>query len=124
MRQKSYTLHRAAKTFGCSVEELEQAIADGSLACYEMLDMKFVREDDLDDWLTNGSIEADPDMEITLLSAASIAGVPPKHLMIDVVLKKINARTRNRHWTRWMISFRNLMRWRDEMKAKGMKFDD
>lgn len=115
---KSFTLQKAAKKSNRSVQELEDAINSGDLLAYEELGTWWIYEEDLQFWLEYGGQDFS-DQEITLLSAAEVAGVSPKLLMIEVIQKRLKARTRKRHWMRWLISFRNLTKWRDEMKAKG-----
>ena len=65
----------------------------------------------------------DGSMEITLMSAASITGMSPTFLAIEVIQKRLKARTRNRHWRQWMISFENLMKWRDDARERGLNVD-
>ena len=62
----------------------------------------------------------DTPMEITLMSAASITGMSPTFLAIEVIQKRLKARTRNRHWMKWMISFDSLAQWRDEARERGL----
>ena len=121
----TYSLREASKKWGCSIQDLRDAIANGELTPYVIDGVEGiwrVDEDEVVEWLKHTPIEPDYDsQEITLMSAAELVEVSPTVLMIEVIQKRLKARTRKRHWMRWLISFKELKRWRDEVQSKWVR---